>query len=161
MSERGRTIAWLRLAGWAVMAVVLFGALAVANRHPHVFTSAQRSHRLATEIRCPECRELSAADSDAPAARAVRDEIARRVQAGQSDGEIRGFLVSRYGKDILLRPPATGVGGLVWALPVAALVGALAGLTLAFRRWRRRPATRAAVVSEEDRARVARALGGR
>lgn len=141
------------------MAVVLFAALAVANHHPHTFTDAQRSHRLAAEIRCPECRELSAADSDAAAARAVREEIARRVKAGQSDGEIRGFLVSRYGKDILLRPPATGIGGVVWGLPVAALVLALIGMVFAFRRWKRRPRAGGSDVSEEDRTRVARALG--
>ena len=64
-------------------------------------------------------------------------EIRSHVEAGQTDEEIRAYLASRYGDDILLRPEGSGVGGLVWALPVAALVAGLAGLVLAFRRWRR------------------------
>jgi cytochrome c-type biogenesis protein CcmH len=78
------------------------------------------------------------ANSDAPAAQAGRDEILRRVQAGQSDAEIKAFFVGRYGDAILLDPPRRGVSTLVWVLPVLAVVAALAGLAVAFSRWRPR-----------------------
>ena len=84
--------------------------------------------RVASEVRCPTCRQLSAAESDAPAAEAVRVAIAARVEQGDSDAEIRAFLVDSYGKDILLTPGRSGVAALVWALPVAAFVCTLAGL---------------------------------
>lgn len=45
------------------------------------------------------------ADSDAPAARFIREDIARRVEAGQTDGQIRDFLLSKSQDDILLDPP--------------------------------------------------------
>ena len=118
-------------------------------------TEAQRVKHIASEIRCPTCRNQSAAESDAAAAKAVRDEIDRRVRAGESDGEIVAFLVSRYGSDILLKPEGSGVASLVWVLPVVAVVVALAGLALAFRRWRARPGVE---VSAEDRALVEREL---
>ena len=86
---------------------------------------------------------------------AIRDEVRRRVIVGQGDGEIRAFLVSRYGKDILLRPEAHGISALVWELPVAAFVVAIAGLVVAFRRWRVRTGV---VVTPEDRALVEQAL---
>ena len=141
---------------WLALAAVLAIALAVgAGRHGGRATPAQRAHRLAGELRCPTCRSLSAAESDAKAARAVRAEIARRVRAGESDGEIRAYFVSRYGRDILLEPEGTGVAALVWVLPVAAVLCALAGLAVAFRRWRVTPG---AAVSDEDRARVEKAL---
>jgi cytochrome c-type biogenesis protein CcmH len=141
---------------WLVMALVLAGALVIgAQQRSGPPTESQRVRHIASEVRCPTCRNQSAAESDAAAAKAVRDEIRRRVRTGESDGEIVAFLVSRYGRDILLKPESSGVAGLVWALPVAAVVVALAAMAAAFRRWRARPG---AVVTPEDRALVDRAL---
>ena len=126
-----RSLPWLALA--AVLAVAL---VVGAGRHGGRATPAQRAHRIAGELRCPTCRSLSAAESDAKAAKAVRDEIARRVRAGESDSEIRAYFVSRYGRDILLEPEGTGVAAIVWVLPVAAVVCGIAGLALYFRRRR-------------------------
>lgn len=116
---------------------------------------AARADRLASEVRCPTCEGLSAAESGTPAAVAVRDEIRRRIDAGETDGQVRAFLVSRYGKDILLVPEGSGVAALVWALPVTALVLGGGGLVLALRR--RRPA-RSPAPTPEDRALVEQAL---
>jgi cytochrome c-type biogenesis protein CcmH len=92
--------------------------------------------RLSQEVRCPTCRGLSAAESDAKAAQAVRAEIRSRVAAGQRDEDIRAYLASRYGDDILLRPEGSGASALVWALPVVVVVCGAAGLAFAFRRWK-------------------------
>jgi cytochrome c-type biogenesis protein CcmH len=141
---------------WVALALVLGAALVVGARgDDRPATVGERVHRIASELRCPTCRSISAAESDARASRAVRSEVARRVRAGQSDDEIRRYFVSRYGKDILLKPEAGGVSGLVWALPVVAGVCALAGLAVAFRRWR--PGGRSGV-SAEDRRLVEEAL---
>jgi cytochrome c-type biogenesis protein CcmH len=146
----------VRFAPWAAIAVLLVVSLGVASRgRSGPPTDAQRVSHLTSEIRCPTCRGLSAAESDAPPARAIRDEVLRRVRAGETDSQIRGYVVSRYGNDILLKPEATGVAGLVWALPVVAVVCAVGGLAFAFRRWR--PA-RAGTVSREDAALVDKAL---
>lgn len=142
---------------WLAMAAMVVVALAVGaggDKAPR--TEAERVRAVASEVRCPTCRGLSAADSDAKAAQAIRDEIRTRMRAGQGDDAIRSYLVSRYGKDILLRPGGRGVAGLVWVLPVAAAVVALAALVAAFRRWRA-PAE-PAPVSPGDRALVAEAL---
>ena len=138
------------------MVLILAVAFAIGARgRSGPVTDAQRVRHIASEIRCPTCRNQSAAESDAAAAKAVRDEIDRRVRAGQSDGEIVAFMVSRYGSDILLKPEGSGVASLVWALPVVAVVVALFGLGVAFRRWRSRPGVD---VSAEDRALVEREL---
>jgi cytochrome c-type biogenesis protein CcmH len=91
---------------------------------------------VASTIRCPQCRSQSAADSDASTAQAVRVEITERIEDGQSDDEIRDYFASTYGDEILLTPPSSGVGSLVWVIPVVALVAGGAGLWFAFRRWR-------------------------
>ena len=147
-----RRIAWLALA--LVLAVALFVG---GGRRTGPRTPAQRAHHLAAELRCPTCRNLSVADSDAAAARAVRAEIGRRVAAGESDAQIRAFLVSRYGDDILLTPPASGVGALAWALPVVAVVCGAGALWWAFRKWESKLHARP---TDADRALVEEARGG-
>jgi len=127
-----------RALSYAAMAVALVVALAVGVFDSNGPRSPEdRVNALAATIRCPQCRSQSAGDSDAPTAQAVREEIAERVDEGQSDGEIRAYFASTYGDEILLRPPASGVGALVWAVPVAAFVLAAGGLAYAFSRWKR------------------------
>src|SRR3989442_6589241 len=68
------------------------------------------------------------------------DDIRRRVDAGESDAEIRQAYVDRYSEQILLKPRGSGFGALVWALPVVVLVLGGGGLAIRFRRWRLQPA---------------------
>jgi cytochrome c-type biogenesis protein CcmH len=141
---------------WVALGLVLVIALAIGSRGSSgPATEDQRVHRVAAVIRCPTCRGLSAAQSDAPAAESIRDEIRRRVQDGETDRQIKDYLVSRYGDDILLDPEAKGVGLLVWALPLLGAVAAVTGVVLVLRRNRIRPGRRA---SAADRALVDEAL---
>lgn len=123
---------------WGALAVVVVVALGIGagSGNGGGDSDDARASRLAKQVRCPTCRGLSAAESDAKAAQAVRSEIRARVEAGESDEEIRAYLASRYGDDILLRPEGEGLASLVWALPVAGLVCGAAGLAFAFRRWK-------------------------
>ena len=123
------------------MALLLLAALAVGaqgRRQPP--TLSQRVERITSEIRCPTCQGLSAAVSDAPAARAIREDVRRRLAEGQSEEEVKAALVASYGPGVLLKPEAQGVGLLVWLLPVLAVLAASAVLGSVFARRRRRPA---------------------
>ena len=141
---------------WMLLAVVLVGALAYGSRGDSgPVTEDQRVERITSVVRCPTCQGLSVAQSDAPAATAIDDEVRRRVQAGESDGQIKDYLVSRYGQDIILTPEAEGVGLLVWALPVLAGVAAVVGLVVVLRGRRVRPGRK---VSAADQALVEEAL---
>ena len=122
---------------WALLVVVVAGALAVGTTDRDVTTDAERVQNIAETVRCPTCRGQSVASSDAPAAANVRSDIERRVAEGESDDEIRAARAARFGDGIRLNPPRSGVAGLVWVLPVAALVAAGGGLVFAFRRWKR------------------------
>lgn len=126
-----------RWASWGLLALVVACALVVGTRSDGPRTDAERVESIGHSVRCPTCRGQSVADSDAPAAANVRTDIARRVQEGQSDDDIRSALSDRFGESILLTPPRSGVAGLVWVLPVLGLVVAAGALTFAFRRWRR------------------------
>ena len=141
-----------RRLAWGLLALVLAGALAVGSRgEPGPPTEDQRVQRIASVVRCPTCRGLSAAQSDAPSAEAIRDEVRRRVQEGETDAQIKSYLISRYGEDILLQPKSR----LVWALPVIGGAAAVGGLVFVLRRRRVKPGPTA---SDADEALVARAL---
>jgi cytochrome c-type biogenesis protein CcmH len=128
------TRAWLP---WIAMVPVLVIALAVgAARSPAPETLQDRVTVISKTIKCPTCRGESVADSNAPISKEIRRDIATRLESGESADQIRAAYVGQYGDDVLLTPPGTGVAGLVWAIPVVALVLAGAGLVVVFRRWR-------------------------
>ena len=126
----------LRLS-YGLMAVVLLGALWAGTHGHHTPSNDERALTLEQSIKCPVCRGQSVAESDSDASKAIRTEIARRISSGESDSEIRRYFAQTLGDDILLKPPSSGLAGLVWVLPVAALLVAGAAIGLAFVRWRR------------------------
>ncbi len=137
---------------WGLLAVVLAGALFVGSQgRSGPATDDQRVQRISSVVRCPTCRGLSAAQSDAPPAEAIRDEVRRRVEAGETDGQIKDYMVSRYGEDILLQPRSA----LVWVLPIVGIAVAVGGLGLVLRRRRVRPGPK---ISDADQDLVDRAL---
>jgi cytochrome c-type biogenesis protein CcmH len=101
------------------------------------------------------CEGQSAAESQAPASVQIRNQIRQELSAGESQSQILSGLVAAYGPGILEKPEARGVGLLLWVLPVLAIVAAIAGLALAFARWRPRRATE---VTPADRVLVDEAL---
>ena len=80
------------------------------------------------------------AQSTSTSAIAVRHEITRLVSAGRSDRAIQNRLVAQYGPSILLAPPDSGLGRVVWLVPLGA--GALALGALGVLLWRRAGAFR-------------------
>jgi cytochrome c-type biogenesis protein CcmH len=139
-----------RLLSWVGAAVLVLGAIIWAAWPSSTSsTPAQRAHALATELRCPDCEALSVADSSTSSARAIRADLARRAAAGESDATIRQVYIDRYGPSILLKPESSGLGLLVWGLPVLAVALGAAGLGLAFSRWRREPRLAATPADEQ------------
>jgi cytochrome c-type biogenesis protein CcmH len=116
-----------------------------------------RARDLSRELRCMVCQNQSIDDSDAPLARDLRLLVRERIKAGDSDSQVRDFLVARYGEFVLLRP-RFGVQTLVlWAVAPLALLGG--AITLWRISRRRQPAPPQPLDSDEER-RVAELLGG-
>jgi cytochrome c-type biogenesis protein CcmH len=138
---------------WVVLAILVVGVVGSAA-WPRGGDESLTAHtrRLASELRCVDCESLSVADSATQSARATRADISSRIAHGESDAEIRQVYVDRYGETVLLKPASDGLGALVWALPIAALVLGAGGLVIALRRWGRQPRLTA---SPEDEALVA------
>ena len=139
---------------WVGLGLVLVVALFVGTRHDGGPPSdAARVDKIASGLKCPTCRSISVAQSDAITSKAIKDEILRQVREGRSDSEIRASIIGKYGVDLLIQPQGSGISALVWALPVVALVLGAALLAYAFRRWSRLAAD-APTPSDADRALV-------
>ena len=93
-----------------------------------------RARALSHELRCFVCQNQSIDDSNAPLARDLRILVRERLKQGDSDDQVKSFIVSRYGNFVLLRPPFQMETLLLWLTPL--LVLAATGVLL-FRRLRR------------------------
>ena len=98
-----------------------------------------RFQHLTHQLRCPMCQNETLADSNAPIARDLRNQIFRMMQEGRSDDEIRQYLVARYSEFVLYDPPLTVGTSLLWFGPLLILLGG-AGVVLVLIRQRSRAA---------------------
>ncbi len=133
-ASRGDSRSWL---AWMAIAAVLVVALAWgAVRDPGPQTDQDRVTAISRTIKCPGCAGETVAESNAASSREIRADIARRVDEGQSDDEIRAHYAATYGQSILLTPGGSGASALVWAIPVVVVGLTAFGLVVVFRRRR-------------------------
>jgi cytochrome c-type biogenesis protein CcmH len=139
------------------MAIIVGLLLAVgASRDLGSLTQQDRVDSIAKRLACPTCQGESVYVSRASAAVSLRDEIARQVRGGErTDDQIIAYVEERFGGQVLLVPRSSGIDALVWALPIVALICALVGLIVAFRRWR---VSIVSEISDADRELVDKAL---
>lgn len=133
------------------LALILFCGLALAQEDAAL---EKRVHQLSSELRCLVCQNQTLADSNAPLAVDLRNQVREQLKSGKSERDVVDFLVARYGDFVLYRPPLKASTVLLWAGPFILLAF---GLFLLIRRIRRR-ASLPPELSEADRARAAKLL---
>ena len=114
-----------------------------------------RARALSQEIRCLVCQNEPIDSSNADLARDLRILVRERMVAGDSDAEVKAFLVARYGDYVLFDPPMKLTTYLLWFGPVLILLLGALGVILYFARPRR---AAAAPLSAAERARLERLL---
>jgi len=114
----------------------------------------RRVTNLAHELRCLVCQNQTIADSNAPLAVDLRNQIREQLTAGKSEREVVDFMVARYGDFVLYRPPFKATTLLLWVGPFVFLIAGFYFL-LRFLRRRQVPVPR---LSADDRARAAKLL---
>jgi cytochrome c-type biogenesis protein CcmH len=91
--------------------------------------------RLLKQLRCLVCQNQDLADSNAPLAKDLRDEVYHMVLAGKSQEQIIDYLTLRYGDFVLFQPPLKHTTYILWFAPFGLLALALAGMVWFV--WRR------------------------
>ena len=111
----------------------------------------ERVTAVASELRCLVCQNQTLADSNAPLAVDLREQIREQMQKGASERDIIDYMVARYGDFVLYRPPFKATTVLLWTGPLLLM---LLGLVVLYLRLTRRRAEPQAELSETERARA-------
>lgn len=97
------------------------GLLVNAQTSIHTFASdadQARFKQLTVELRCPKCQNQDLADSNAPIAADLRNQIIVMIEQGKSNQEIVAYMVDRYGEFVLYKPRFDGYNVILWLAPV-------------------------------------------
>lgn len=111
-----------------------------------------RARAISAGLRCLVCQNESIDDSKAELARDLRLLVRERLKLGESDEQVRAFLVKRYGNFILLKPPLDLETALLWGMPALVLGAGVIALLFGLRRQQSTPA---APLSQAERDQLA------
>src|ERR1700742_1434833 len=148
-----------------VFRLVVLGALTFGPILAHAVEPAEmlsdprleaRARAISAGLRCLVCQNESIDESNASLAHDIRVLVRERLLAGDSDDQIRSFLVSRYGNFILLKPPFEPGTYLLWLTPLLLL---LAGGGAIYLNARRKPPTTQASLTPTEATKLAQIVG--
>lgn len=123
---------------WLALAVIVVGALAFGLLgHTSKPSVDAQTAQIASQLKCPVCNGETVADSSSSVSVEIRAEIRQDLIKGESEQQILAAIKTDYGSGVSEVPPASGVGLVVWVLPVVVVALAGGGLGVALRRWRR------------------------
>lgn len=117
--------------------LVLSAALAYASEaQPVAANPALEKHVMAIseELRCLVCQNQTIADSNAPLAIDLRNQVREKLGQGMSDKDVIDYMVQRYGDFVLYRPPVNPATWLLWFGPFLLLIGGIVLLGLKLKR---------------------------
>lgn len=96
-----------------------------------------RYQTLTSELRCPVCQNEPIATSQAQIAGALRDIVRKKLLAGESNHQIKQYMISRYGLFAIYKPPLERGTFLLWFGPLILLLVGIVVAVLAIRRRHR------------------------
>ena len=85
-------------------------------------TIDERVKNLTLELRCMTCQNQSIYDSDAEFSNDIKKIVKQKLQEGESERDIKKFLVERYGEYILFRPLMNYNNIFLWSFPFILLI---------------------------------------
>lgn len=124
VTEPMKTILPIALSAIA-LGIIVVGLAGPSGSEP---TVEERVSTLASSIRCPFCNGESLADSASGVAADYRALIEQRVREGATNEAIIAEFAASFGDSIILDTSTSGWSFLLWALPVAALIGGIISL---------------------------------
>ena len=97
----------------------------------------ERARALDRQLMCPVCPGSTIDQSSTQVSKEMRRLVREKLEAGESEHQIKDYFVGRYGLFILAAPPRAGFNILVWAIPGVVLTAGAAAAVLILRAMRR------------------------
>ena len=94
----------------------------------------ERANNLFKETRCLVCEGQNIYESNSNSAEDMKELISEMIIDGNSDNEIKSFLVSRYGDWIIMTPPINQSTYFLWFSPIIIL---LIGIVFILRKFKK------------------------
>ena len=159
LSPTGANSYLSRLGGAFLAIPLLFGfAVAACQAGEEIPFLERRAQVLNRSIMCPVCPGESIDQSQNELAVQMRAIVDEQLAQGRTEEQIKAFFVERYGPSVLLEPPRSGVGLVLWLLPPVVLLIAVSVLAFVLRsmrgtaRARNEGLDKSEGLSEEERA---------
>jgi cytochrome c-type biogenesis protein CcmH len=112
-----------------------------------------RARAISSELRCLVCQNESIDDSNAKLAHDLRVLVRQRLVAGDTNAQVKQYIVDRYGEFVLLRPVFAIHTLVLWfAAPAVLLIGAIA---IIFGARRKGAGPQSVTMTDEDRGALA------
>nr|WP_285903256.1 cytochrome c-type biogenesis protein [Alkalimarinus sediminis] len=123
-------------------------------------TDEQRSQyqRLTEELRCPKCQNQNIADSNAPIAKDLRNEVHRLILEGDNEEQIVDFMVERYGNFVVYKPKFDASTYLLWLGPAAIALLGLVIVIISARKKREALTDSGSTLSNEEKSQLSNIL---
>ena len=104
--------------------LAFFICIYVTSSYPNQnnINSEKRFIELSSELRCLVCQNQSLLESDSELANDLKEIIYEKINEGQSNNQIKKFLVQRYGEFILFKPLFNVANLLLWATPLISFI---------------------------------------
>ncbi len=143
-----------------ITALLLLAVPAFAIAPDEVLKDPKLEHRarvIGKELRCLVCQNESIDESEAPLARDLRRLVRQRLLKGDSNDQVKQYLVARYGTYVLLKPPFDRETYLLWFGPLLLLGAGGVAVWVYYRKPKLAPPP----LSDEERRRLAMLEDGR
>ena len=109
-----------------------------------------RTREVSAVLRCPVCQGLSIQDSPSELSLQMKDVVREQLRDGKSPDEVKAYFVSKYGEWILLEPKPSGMNLLVYAAPIALVLGGAVFIWVMVRKWSSAAGVDSRVRDEDD-----------
>ena len=81
-----------------------------------------RAIELFKEVRCLVCQGQTIHESNAELAEDIKKLIREKISQGETDHQIKEYLVEKYGDWILMTPPFNSLTYILWSFPFLILI---------------------------------------
>lgn len=119
------------------LSILLLSGTAFAVQPNEMLANPQleaRARFISEDLRCLVCQNQSIDDSDADLAHDLRLLVRQRLLAGDSNEQVKQYLVDRYGDYVLLNPPFKASTLVLWLGPIFFLLVAILIVFVFYRR---------------------------
>jgi cytochrome c-type biogenesis protein CcmH len=129
-----------RRGSWYVLGALFVALLAYGSVHPVPPSQAARVRYLDSVIKCPECDNISIAQSNIVEAQDLKEKVAALVASGKTNAQIESYVVGLFGTAEIIAPTTHGIDATIWIIAfIVLLLSCVALIAYLFRRRRFTP----------------------